>query len=136
MQLSRTADHALRAVLYLAQHTEAPVPADAVARALGAPSNYLSKTLHLLSKAGLVEGFRGPTGGFVLTRPADELTVAEILDVVNEPEARTACLLGDRPCDDREPCSVHRHWVAIVKEARAPFERSTIADLLRDELAP
>ena len=68
--VSRTSQHALRAVLYLARRwSEGPVPVDTIAAALGAPRNYLSKTLNALTKAGVLRSARGPMGGFTLAVP-------------------------------------------------------------------
>ena len=131
MQLSKTADHALRAILYLARHgSEGPVPAEAVARGLGAPRNYMSKTLHALARAGLVEGLRGPAGGFRLAVPAGELSLARVVEAFDDHSGRTVCLMGDRPCSQRDPCEVHGCWTALQRNARQPFRGTSVADLL------
>ena len=64
--LSQTSEHAIRAVLFLAQQHGEPVSADRVAGALGAPANYLGKTLNMLARRGLLASSRGPAGGFRL----------------------------------------------------------------------
>jgi Rrf2 family protein len=130
--LSQTAEYAVRAALYLARAEEdgRPVPADAIAAALGAPTNYLSKTLNLLAKAGLVEGVRGPAGGFRLAVPAAELTIARIVATFDGPKLRPVCLLGDRPCDSRAPCAAHHRWTAMTAAMEAPLSGTTLAELL------
>ncbi|MBX6365524.1 MAG: Rrf2 family transcriptional regulator [Gemmatimonadetes bacterium] len=131
--ISQTAEHALRAVLYLARQPGArSVPAEAIAAALGAPRNYLSKTLQQLAKAGIVVGTRGPTGGFRLAVPADALTVADLVAVFDEEPRSAMCLLGGVRCTGESPCAVHSRWKAVTAEARAPLRRTVIADLLRD----
>ncbi len=130
--ISQTAAHALRAVLYLARQP-GPTPAVEIAAALGAPSNYLSKTLHRLAKAGVVIGTRGPTGGFRLTVPADELPLLRIIEAFDEPRGSGTCLLGGRRCNPDEPCAAHRRWTAIKQEARAGLARTSVADLLEGE---
>ncbi len=127
--ISQTAEHALRAVLYLARQA-GPTPAVEIAAALGAPSNYLSKTLHRLAKAGVVVGTRGPTGGFRLTVAPDELSLARVIEAFDEPRGSGTCLLGGRRCNPLEPCAAHRHWTAIKEEARGALKRTTVADLL------
>ncbi len=127
--ISQTAEHALRAVLYLARQP-GPTPAVEIAAALGAPSNYLSKTLHRLAKAGVVVGTRGPTGGFRLTVPPDELPLSRVIEAFDEPRGSGTCLLGGRRCNPLEPCAAHRHWTAIKEEARGALRRTTVADLL------
>lgn len=130
--LSQTAEYALRAVLYLARHENGRVSADTIASALGAPANYMSKTLHQLARAGIVDGARGPTGGFRLAIPAERLTVARVAETFGTAPTTTVCLLGDRLCNSRRPCAAHERWVEVTNAMRAPLENTTIADLLEE----
>jgi Rrf2 family protein len=133
--LSQTSEHAVRAVLYLAQRAPGePVPADVIADALGAPRNYLSKTLNALAKAGIVASMRGPTGGFRLAVPAERLTLEEVVRPFDEARARRVCLLGGRPCHDDTPCAAHFRWKAVNEDVWAPLRETTVADLLGQEL--
>ena len=127
--LSTTADHALRAVLFLARRPERKASADEIADAIGAPPNYLSKILHDLRKAGIVESVAGRQGGFWLAPGSEALSVAQIIDRFDAPPALTRCLLGDRPCNARVPCAAHDKWSAITRNYRAALERTTIAHL-------
>ncbi|HEX8275468.1 MAG TPA: Rrf2 family transcriptional regulator [Longimicrobiaceae bacterium] len=129
--LSQTAEHALRAVLYLAQRAPGEsVAADAIADALGAPRNYLSKTLNALARQGIVSSMRGPTGGFRLAVGAERLTLEEVVRAFDEPRERGACLLGGRPCRDEHPCEAHFRWKAVARDVWEPLRRTTVADLL------
>jgi Rrf2 family protein len=131
--LSQTAEHALRAVLYLAkQPPDQPVPAEIIAEALGAPRNYLSKTLNVLVKHGILASLRGPSGGFHLSVPVADLTLARVAEVFDEPRRRDTCMMGGRPCRDDAPCHAHSWWKAVLEEARAPLRRTSVADLLED----
>ena len=134
--VSRTSQHALRAVLYLARRSnEGPVPVDTIADALGAPRNYLSKTLHLLAKHGVVDSVRGVHGGFSLAVAPERLPLARVVDLFDEPRTTGMCLLGGRPCDASAPCVAHRRWTAIADAARAPLATTTVADLLGEPAA-
>ncbi len=129
--LSSTSDYALRAILALAQtDTGRPMRADEIARVTGAPANYLAKTLNALGKAGIVTSARGPRGGFTLAHPADELTLARIVDCFDEARPATQCLLGTRACDARHPCRAHERWTAVQQSRRAALADTTVADLL------
>jgi Rrf2 family protein len=131
MTLSQTAEHALRAVLFLARQPRGTrVPAEEIARALDAPRNYLAKTLGLLARHGLIAGTRGPTGGFALERSPSELTLAEVVDPFEETGGSRMCLEGGRACDAGAPCGAHARWTAVRRAARAPMEETVIADLL------
>ncbi len=131
--LSQTSEHALRAVLYLArQDNGSPVPAEVIARALGAPPKYLAKTLNVLAKRGILVSLRGPTGGFRLGVSAEALPLARVIEPFDEPRTNGTCLLGGRACDASTPCASHAHWKAIGEKVWAPLENSTIAELLGD----
>jgi Rrf2 family protein len=132
--LSQTAEYALRSVLYLARETSgAPTSADVIADRLGAPRNYLSKTLNTLAKRGIVSSIRGPHGGFKLVASPDALTISEVVRAFDEPRPRSVCLLGGQPCDDRQPCGAHFRWKGVAADMMAPLHNTTIAELLEDE---
>lgn len=131
--LSQTAEYALRATLYLARCGDRrPVTAEAIATALGAPANYMSKTLHALAKAGIVEGVRGPNGGFRLVPSPSALTVARVVEIFDEPSERTTCLLGGGGCDPENPCDAHFRWMGMQRAMHAPLSSTTLADLVKD----
>lgn len=132
--LSQTAEYAVRAALYLG-HPERygrAIPADVIAAALGAPANYMSKTLNQLARAGIVEGLRGPTGGFRLKVAPGRLTVARIVETFDRASPKPMCLLGDRLCDNRRPCEAHHQWTAMTQAMQEPMARMTLAQLLQD----
>jgi Rrf2 family transcriptional regulator, iron-sulfur cluster assembly transcription factor len=132
--LSQTSEHALRAVIYLAQQPpRTPVSAEELARALGAPANYLSKTLNVLAKQGVLGSVRGPRGGFWLETPPERLTLAEVTGIFEETRRNPICLMGGRPCTDRAPCHLHFRWKAVKGSAEAPLRETTVADLVGAE---
>jgi Rrf2 family protein len=129
--LSQTAEHALRACLYLAQQPGGErVPAEVIADAVGAPRNYMGKTLNQLARRGILSSARGPKGGFRLEADPALLTLAELSDLFEAPATGPICLLGGVPCSDRTPCQAHRVWSAVKAQARRGFLETTIADLL------
>ena len=129
--LSKTAELAIRAVVVLADHYGLRlVSTDEIASQVGAPRNYLSKTLHALVRGGVLTSVPGPGGGFRLAMSPDELPLATIVDVFTDPRARRrACLFGHRPCDPVHPCSAHERWTALVTVAREPLTSTTVAAL-------
>jgi Rrf2 family transcriptional regulator, iron-sulfur cluster assembly transcription factor len=129
--LSTTAEHAVRASLYLARHAMAkPLSARKTAVALGIPENYLSKTLNALARAGVLESRRGPSGGFCLAVSPAELTLAWIVDAVDPPRKAVQCLVQAGACDPHQPCGLHASWRTVERELRRPLEDTTIHDLL------
>ncbi|MBI2071994.1 MAG: Rrf2 family transcriptional regulator [Gemmatimonadetes bacterium] len=129
--LSSTAEYALRAVLYVAQHaTDAPVRVSQIASALKLPHNYLSKILHELTKSGVLVSTRGKHGGFELGRPANHLSLYAIVNRFDRIEARRACLLGAKACADRHACAVHWRWKEISEQVVRFFRDTTVGELL------
>ena len=129
--LPRTAEYAVRAAVLLARHYgERLVSADEIASVVGAPRNYLSKTLNTLVRSGVLTSMRGPGGGFALAKTPDQLSVAEVIDVFADAQSRPArCLLHDRPCEAEYPCAAHLRWVTITRIAREPLVATTIGEL-------
>lgn len=131
MSLSNTADYALRAVVMLAQTSGAGVlHADEIARATGTPRNYMAKVLNALAKAGVVSSARGPAGGFTLASAPEMITLAQVIEIFDQPHRHTRCLLGNGPCRTTEPCAAHRTWNAVMLRRREPLLGTTISDLL------
>lgn len=133
--LSQTSEHALRAVLYLARHTaKGLVPASEIAQALGAPQNYLSKTLRRLVQRELLRSVRGPRGGFELLVHPASLSPYRVLEAVGESvELWQTCMLADCRCSPGDHCEVHARWTALVKQVFRPLEETSMADLLGGE---
>ncbi|MFQ5745628.1 MAG: RrF2 family transcriptional regulator [Gemmatimonadota bacterium] len=129
--ISRTAEYALRAVLYLARReTGESVRTTEMAGETGVPANYLSKILHRLGRRSIVTSERGPHGGFRLARPAGEISLAEVIEPFGIPSETVGCLLGRAECSDSDPCSAHKRWKAVNATVRCFFDDTSVADLL------
>lgn len=133
--LSQTAEHALRAVLYIAGRggQSKLVKIDEIVGELHMPRNALSKTLHALVGAGVLRSERGPHGGFCLALPAGELALARVIGPFGSVGQERQCLLGRVICSDRSPCAAHATWKSVSEQLSGFFQESTIADLLRDQ---
>lgn len=130
MWISGTTQYAIRAVLYVAEHgADEPVRVDAIAGALGLPRNYLSKTLHALSRAGVLRSGRGPRGGFQLAHDPAVLSLADVAAPFDDLAARQ-CLLGRAACGWKNPCSAHPRWEEVSSSLQSFFQETTIGHLL------
>jgi Rrf2 family protein len=130
--LNDTAEYALRAALYIAQHgTEAkPARAEAVASALNIPRNYLAKILHIYARNGILASTRGPAGGFWLAMPAGKLPLAKLVEPFSEVSTKRECVLGRSECSDRNPCPAHSRWRDVSEGVAHFFRKTTVEDLL------
>ena len=133
MILSQTAEYALRAVLYVAgeQNGQQVRVVDA-AEALAIPRNYLSKILHVLARAGILDSTRGKAGGFRLAKPADQLSLWSVVQEFDRIPVARRCLLGRPSCSDRTACVAHESWKATSESIAVFFRQTTVADLLEN----
>lgn len=129
--LSQTAEYALRAVLTLAVEPGGQLGAAQLADRLDVPRNYLSKTLHQLARAGILESTRGKTGGFRLGRNPDRITLLDVVQPFDDITGRRVCLLGKPVCSDHAACAAHAKWKAVSERNAEFFRDTTVADLTR-----
>lgn len=130
--ISKTARNALRAVLCIAEReASGPVSASALARELDLPHNYLSKTLHRLVRGGLLQGTRGPGGGYLLALPAAELPLSRVVEAIDPEGPEKRCLLGRPECGESDPCAMHGRWCTVREAIDRFFAETMVGDLLR-----
>src|SRR5689334_11965339 len=132
MKLSAKADYAVRAVLVLAAHEpERPIKGELIARAQDLPLKFVENILGELKHAGLVASQRGPEGGYRLAVPADQITVAEVIRVVDGPIAAVA---GVRPDEISYPPGAEALpglWLEARGMLRSVLETVSFADLVK-----
>ncbi|RJL26546.1 RrF2 family transcriptional regulator [Bailinhaonella thermotolerans] len=127
MRLSARVDYALRAAAELAASEGGPTTVGELAKAQEMPPKYLENILLQMRRAGLVRGQRGPEGGYVLTRPASEITMADVIRAVDGPLANVR---GERPEDvgyHGPARSLQEVWIALRASERAILEEVTLA---------
>ena len=134
MRVSAKADYALRAVLELAAAGEGPVKGERIAQAQNIPLKFLENILLELRHAGLVRSQRGAEGGYWLAKPADEITLAEVIRSVEGPIANVR---GEGPQDVEYFGSAEKLqevWIAVRANLRSVLEAVTVGDVARGEL--
>ncbi|MBI4556575.1 MAG: Rrf2 family transcriptional regulator [Candidatus Hydrogenedentes bacterium] len=129
--ISRTALHAIRALVALAQLPEGTYSgAVAIAKDIGAPENYLGKLLQSLTKEGLVISQKGMGGGFRLARPARSISLFHVVEPFDHVSRYIGCFLGRAKCSSEAPCTVHNRWEHVRDAYLQLLSETTIADLL------
>ena len=126
MRISAKTDYALRAAIELAALSSAdPVKGEAIATAQGIPLRFLENILGDLRNAGIVESRRGVDGGYLLARPADSLTVGEVLrSIEGTQQARTrARRKTESPFDDM--------WQRVDQAVSDVIDKTTFGELVR-----
>lgn len=139
MRISAKVDYAVRAAVQLAaaQHAgSGPAKGDEIAAAQDIPINFLENILSLLRNAGFVMSRRGADGGYWLALPADRITVADIVRVIDGP---LAAVRGVRPSEAEFPppaVMLRDVWVAVRASLRAILDEVTLADIVARTLPP
>jgi Rrf2 family protein len=135
VRITAKVDYAVRAAVQLAAAQGAgPVKGEEIAGAQEIPLNFLENILSLLRNAGFVMSRRGADGGYWLAVPADRITVADIVRVIDGP---LAAVRGVRPSETVFPPPaepLRDVWVAVRASLRAILEEVTLADIVRNEL--
>lgn len=136
MRVSAKADYAVRAAVELAAAGEGPVKGEVISSSQKIPLKFLENILGELRHAGLVRSQRGTEGGYWLARPAEEITLADVIRAVEGP---LASVRGEAPSQleysgAAQPLA--KLWVAVRANLRAVLESVTIAQIAQDELPP
>ena len=129
MQVNAKVDYALRALAELASADPGPMKAEAIARAQGIPPKFLENILLELRHAGIVLSQRGAEGGYRLGMPADEITLADIIRVVDGPLANVRGLRPERLEYTGPATPLREVWIALRANMRAVLEEVTLEDL-------
>lgn len=132
LKVSQKLEYAMRAMIELAERRDDDglVPARAIAERQQVPLRFLEQQLGALSKAGLVESFRGAGGGCRLARSPDEITVAEIADAIEGQIFPVFCLEpSDHTCFQDSRCGLQGFWADVARAVKQVFDETTVADL-------
>jgi len=129
--ISKSALYALRACVELAQLPAGKfATASQVAETCGSPAKYLSKLLEILINRDLVRSQKGLHGGYALTRPAETITLFDIIDPIDQVSRLPECLLGQPQCSDADPCPAHERWRHVRGALTQMLATTTLAELL------
>lgn len=129
LKMSRLTDYGTGVLAYLASAGNRPHSANEVAEHTGLPVATVSKILKLLTRSELVSSHRGAQGGYVLSRPAVDITAAEVIDALEGPVALTACSVEDGNCELEAQCLVGNAWQRINLAIRRALDEISLAEL-------
>jgi Rrf2 family transcriptional regulator, nitric oxide-sensitive transcriptional repressor len=127
--LPKTAEYALRAVVWLGREPDAPHSADHLAERTKVPRRYLHTVLQGLGRAKLVRSQSGPGGGYALAKPPEKITILQVVNAVAPLERIRHCPLG-LPSHTKL-CPLHRELDRVYAATEEALARVTIAQLLR-----
>ena len=134
VRVSAKTDYAVRALIELALSGDAPITAERIAASQDIPRGFLLSILAELRRAHLVRSQRGQLGGWLLDRPADAISVADVIRAVEGP---LATVHGHRPeavTYDERAAGLQQVWVAVRASLRDVLEHVTVAQLASGRL--
>jgi Rrf2 family protein len=98
---------------------------------LDIPYHFLGKILQDLARKGLLRSLKGPSGGFTLAVPAEDITLLQIVDAVDGTAFTRTCVLGFPECGGKTPCAVHETWGKVREDISRMLEKENLLALAR-----
>ena len=121
MRITHEADYAIRIMYCLAERNQT-ISAKQISDDSGVPSRFALKILRRLTQAGLTESYKGVSGGYQLARAADQISLGEIIEVIDGPIEINHCLSSEFDCSrvqQKNKCTFHRLFSAINQDIRS-----------------
>ncbi|MCK5871343.1 MAG: Fe-S cluster assembly transcription factor [Methylococcales bacterium] len=130
MRLTTKGRYAVTAMLDLAFHSQKkPITLTDIATRQIISLSYLEQLFSRLRKAGMVTGVRGPGGGYQLSRPPEAISIAEIINAVDEQIDSTKCG-GKGNCHNNGPCLTHDLWTGLSEQIYEYLSKISLAEIL------
>jgi Rrf2 family transcriptional regulator, iron-sulfur cluster assembly transcription factor len=134
LKLSSKSLYAVRALLNMAYHAPAePLKIDTISKKAAVPARFLEQIFQDLKKAGIIGSKRGPKGGYFLTQPPEQVTLASIIRAM-EGDPRQSFCREEVPAEGDEPtCAsvTSAAWAGVADQIEAVLEGVTLAELVR-----
>jgi Rrf2 family protein len=136
MQITKQADYALRAMLYLAQlPTNERAATSRIAEEQAIPPSFLAKIISQLSIAGLIHTSRGAHGGVSLAVSPEKISVLDVVEAIDGPLALNECTLNPSICPSGPDCPLHSLWCEAQAELVTKLKHTTFASVAKMAVA-
>ncbi|PYG87452.1 BadM/Rrf2 family transcriptional regulator [Ruminiclostridium sufflavum DSM 19573] len=135
MKVSTKGRYGLKAVVDLAvKYDEGQISLKSIAQRQGISENYLEQLFASLKKSGLVKSVRGAQGGYMLSKPADRITVGDVLRSLEGALCPVECIDLDFPseCEKVDTCVTAPVWIKLRDKINEVVDSITIYDLVKD----
>jgi len=133
MQITRQADYAIRAVLYLSKlgpHGRAATRQ--IAQEQNIPSSFLAKIVSQLSVAGILETTRGARGGIRLGKPAEAITMLDVVEAIDGPILLNECVGDENTCNFGQDCELRAIWCDAQKNLVKQLREAKFSQFFRE----
>ncbi len=131
MLYSKSAEYALQAMIYLAEHEDRGLAmVSSIAAAYDIPRHFLAKLVQTLTRHHLIKSYRGRNGGIKLAGPAEKITLLQVVSAIEgPPPEQEMCVIGLDVCSDDAVCPLHNQWQHIKDLVQETLHHQTLADL-------
>ena len=137
MQITRQADYAVRAVLYLSRMgNNQRAATSTVAQEQNIPPSFLAKIVSQLSIAGLLHTSRGARGGVTLARDPKEISLLEVIEAIDGPIQLNECVGENGTCSFDENCPLRPVWHDAHEDLVRRLKGTNFADMMKKETFP
>ncbi len=124
----------MRCALFLAmQERQRIVTRSEIVRGMEVPFHFLGKIAQALSRAGVLEIRKGARGGYRLARPAEDISLLQVVEAVEGPIFLNQCLLRPQSCSRSSFCAVHQVWAQAQQRMREVLGSASLAELAECE---
>lgn len=131
IRLSKLTDYAIVVMSEMARRLDMVHTVAQLADRTGVPAPTVAKLMKSLTPAGLMVSHRGAAGGYALSRPAESITIADIVVALDGPIALTACVDGaEEACGVERLCPMRGNWEKINTAIRGALEQVSLADMM------
>jgi len=137
MQITRQADYAVRAVLYLAQKgDDKRASTSQIAQDQQIPPSFLAKIVSQLSVAGLLQTSRGARGGVSLARSPELISLLEVVEAIDGPILLNECVDDNGSCTFGDDCPMRPVWCDAQAELVQRLRTTSFASFVKDKTLP
>ena len=131
MKLSTRSRYGTRMMVDLAQHyDEGPVQIGSIARRQHVSVKYLEQLIIPMKKAGFIKSVRGPRGGHMLSRPPEEITIGEIVNLLEGGIDLSECVARDDSCDRSSSCLMRGVWEETTRAMNDTLNSLTLLNVI------
>jgi Rrf2 family iron-sulfur cluster assembly transcriptional regulator len=131
---SRACEYSLRGLSEMARHpSQKQWTIQELAARTDTPAPFLAKTFQALVRGKLLNSSKGRGGGFSFARPPGEISIMQVVMILDGPTLVEACALGLPTCNDTNPCPFHSHWAGLRASIVDALSTQTLADFARTD---
>ncbi|MCD6161714.1 MAG: Rrf2 family transcriptional regulator [candidate division Zixibacteria bacterium] len=136
MQISRKADYAIRALIYVAAiNGERTCSINEIAENEKIPREYLAKILKELTQKGFLNSYKGVNGGYRMRKPREEITFLSILEATQGPFIISSCNMDEEEggCKGKDKCASYEFWNDLQKNLKAIYSDMNLSKIDYDK---